>query len=104
MVLVLVLLPALAPMLAAGVTAAPTRRSMASWSWLTLARTLLAVAAFVALMLVLGRRLFPGCSGRWRTGSRELFTLCVVARGRDHRLRSAGCSACRSRSAPSSPA
>lgn len=47
---------------------------------LTLALTLGKVAAFVGLMLVVGRRLFPKLLW-WvaRTGSRELFTLCVVA-------------------------
>ncbi len=77
MVLVLVLLPALAPMLRGGGGAdAGIDREL----WLTLARTLLAVAAFVALMLVLGRRLFPWLLWQVaRTGSRELFTLCVVA-------------------------
>jgi CPA2 family monovalent cation:H+ antiporter-2 len=42
--------------------------------------TLAKVATFVALMLVVGRRVFP--KFLWwvaRTGSRELFTLCVVA-------------------------
>ena len=46
----------------------------------TLALTLGQIAAFVALMLLVGRRLFPWLL--WhvaRTGSRELFTLCVVA-------------------------
>ena len=45
-----------------------------------LGRTLLAVAAFIALMLVVGRRVLPRLL--WhvaRTGSRELFTLCVIA-------------------------
>ncbi|MBP5991348.1 MAG: Kef family K(+) transporter [Piscinibacter sp.] len=75
MVLVLVLLPALAPMLRGGGGA-----GIDAELWLTLARTLLAVAAFVALMLVLGRRLFPWLLWQVaRTGSRELFTLCVVA-------------------------
>ena len=38
------------------------------------------VAAFVALMLVVGRRLFPWFLWQVaRTGSRELFTLCVIA-------------------------
>jgi CPA2 family monovalent cation:H+ antiporter-2 len=38
------------------------------------------VSAFVALMLVVGRRLFPWLLWQvTRTGSRELFTLCVVA-------------------------
>ena len=46
----------------------------------TLALTLGKVALFIALMLVVGRRLFPKLL--WhvaRTGSRELFTLCVIA-------------------------
>ena len=46
----------------------------------TLALTLGKVAAFVALMLVVGRRLFPRVL--WlvaRTGSRELFTLAVIS-------------------------
>ena len=79
MVLVLVLLPALAPMLRPGVGGGADA-SIDGELWLTLARTLLAVAAFVALMLVLGRRLFPWLLWQVaRTGSRELFTLCVVA-------------------------
>jgi monovalent cation:H+ antiporter-2, CPA2 family len=46
----------------------------------TLALTLGKVAVFIALMLIAGRRLFPKLL--WQiagTGSRELFTLCVVA-------------------------
>ncbi len=79
MVLVLVLLPALAPMLRPGMGGG-VDASIDGELWLTLARTLLAVAAFVALMLVLGRRLFPWLLWQVaRTGSRELFTLCVVA-------------------------
>ena len=42
--------------------------------------TLLKVGGFVAFMLIVGRRLFPWLL--WhvaKTGSRELFTLCVVA-------------------------
>ncbi|WP_049126366.1 cation:proton antiporter, partial [Burkholderia cenocepacia] len=38
------------------------------------------VAAFIALMLVVGKRVFPRIL--WlvaRTGSRELFTLCMIA-------------------------
>ena len=43
---------------------------------------------FVALMLVVGRRVFPWLLWQVaRTGSRELFTLCVVAAARRHRLR-----------------
>ncbi|GAP37170.1 YbaL family putative K(+) efflux transporter [Piscinibacter sakaiensis] len=78
MVLVLVLLPALGEML--GETARGGHAPSLQELWLGLARTLLAVAAFVALMLVLGRRLFPWLL--WQvaaTGSRELFTLCTVA-------------------------
>ncbi|HEX2834313.1 MAG TPA: cation:proton antiporter [Thermoanaerobaculia bacterium] len=78
MVLVLVLLPPLASLLgghpAAGHGAA--EHGVA----LTLAITFAKVAAFVVLMFVVGRRLFPRIL--WavaKTGSRELFTLCVIA-------------------------
>ncbi len=74
MVLVLVLLPPLAGTLG-GESPAPD-----SNLWLTLAITLGKVVAFITLMLVIGRRVFPKLL--WhvaRTGSRELFTLCVVA-------------------------
>ncbi len=75
MVLVLVLLPALAPVLRGGEDA-----SAGGNLWGTLARTLLAVAAFVALMLLVGRRVFPWLLWQVaKTGSRELFTLCVIA-------------------------
>jgi len=78
MVLVLVLLPAVAPLLggAADAHAAPAGPGL----WSTLVITLAKVAAFIALMLVVGRRVFPRLL--WlvaRTGSRELFTLCVIA-------------------------
>jgi CPA2 family monovalent cation:H+ antiporter-2 len=47
---------------------------------LVLGRTLLEVGVFVALMLVVGRRFFPWVLWQvTKTGSRELFTLCVVA-------------------------
>ncbi|MES2099414.1 MAG: YbaL family putative K(+) efflux transporter [Pseudomonadota bacterium] len=77
MVLVLVLLPAVAPLLGGSGTegAAPD-----SNIWATLVITLAKVGAFIALMLVVGRRVFPKLL--WlvaRTGSRELFTLCVIA-------------------------
>jgi CPA2 family monovalent cation:H+ antiporter-2 len=75
MVLVLVLLPPLAGSLG-GTTAQEDGRSI----WLTLGITLAQVAAFVALMLVVGRRVFPWLLWQvTKTGSRELFTLCVVA-------------------------
>lgn len=75
MVLVLVLLPPLA-----GALGGDTPDAGAGSLWGTLALTLLKVSAFIALMLVGGRRVFPKLL--WLvagTGSRELFTLCVVA-------------------------
>ncbi|MGM9427629.1 YbaL family putative K(+) efflux transporter [Hydrogenophaga sp. MI9] len=75
MVLVLVLLPPLAGFLG-GTQPAGGGASV----WQTLGLTLLQVGGFVALMLVVGRRLFPWVLWQvTRTGSRELFTLCVVA-------------------------
>jgi CPA2 family monovalent cation:H+ antiporter-2 len=76
MVLVLVLLPALAPLLGGNEAAQGSGRGLVA----TLAITLAQVAAFVAFMLVVGRRLFPWVLWQvTRTGSRELFTQCVVA-------------------------
>ncbi len=77
MVLVLVMLPALAGFMGRdGAGAAADTAAL----WWALGKTLLAVAAFVVLMLVVGRRLFPWLLWQVaRTGSRELFTLCVVA-------------------------
>ncbi len=75
MVLVLVLLPALAPSL--GGTAL---KESAQSTGLTVLITLAQVGGFIAFMLIGGRRLFPWIL--WhvaKTGSRELFTLCVVA-------------------------
>jgi CPA2 family monovalent cation:H+ antiporter-2 len=72
-VLALVLLPALAGPL--GGKAAAGGGNL----WATLGLALGKVAAFVALMLVVGTRLFPWLLGKVeRTGSRELFTLAVV--------------------------
>lgn len=75
-VLALVLLPALAPSLGGTVAAvAPQAGALAS-----LAITLGKVVAFVVLMVVVGKRLFPWLLWQVaRTGSRELFTLCVIA-------------------------
>ncbi len=74
MVLVLVLLPPLGGWLA-GTAKADTNELL-----MTLGQTLLQVGGFVALMLVVGRRFFPWVLWQvQRTGSRELFTLCVVA-------------------------
>lgn len=79
MVLVLVLLPAVAGVLSLGAQAAPGSAA-SSFVWQALALTLAKVAAFIALMLVVGRRVLPRILW-WiaRTGSRELFTLCVVS-------------------------
>ena len=76
MVLVLVLLPPLAGLLGAGTGGTLSSAQL----WIALGRTLLAVTAFIALMLLVGRRVFPWILWQVaRTGSRELFTLCVVA-------------------------
>ncbi|MES3003324.1 MAG: YbaL family putative K(+) efflux transporter [Pseudomonadota bacterium] len=75
MVLVLVLLPAVAPALG-GTAHAATGHSLGVTMLITLAQ----VGGFIAFMLIVGRKLFPWIL--WhvaRTGSRELFTLCVVA-------------------------
>jgi len=74
MVLVLVLLPALAGVL--GGTPSATGVSLAH----SLTITLVKVAAFVAFMLFVGTRVVPWILGAVaRTGSRELFTLAVLA-------------------------
>jgi CPA2 family monovalent cation:H+ antiporter-2 len=73
MVLVLVLLPPLAGMLGGEQTASGS-------IWAALALTLGKVVAFVSTMLLVGRRVLPRLL--WlvaRTGSRELFTLCVIS-------------------------
>lgn len=76
MVLVLVLMPPLAGAL--GGHAGDSADSDPLWQ--TLGVTLLQVGGFVALMLVVGRRAFPWILWQvTRTGSRELFTLCVIA-------------------------
>ncbi len=73
MVLVLVLLPALVGLAGSG-------QGLTVDLWLTLAQTLLAVTTFVALMLLGGRRVLPWLLWQIsKTGSRELFTLCVMA-------------------------
>ncbi len=75
-VLVLVLLPALSGILGGVVDPAAGSSPL----WRTIGLTLLQVAAFIALMLIAGRRVLPWLL--WhiaRTGSRELFTLSVVS-------------------------
>jgi CPA2 family monovalent cation:H+ antiporter-2 len=78
MVLALVLLPALAGLLEPGESGAPslTAGGIAT----TLAITLGKVVAFVAFMLVVGRRVIPWALHYMaHTGSRELFRLSVLA-------------------------
>ena len=75
-VLVLVLLPPLAGTLGGH----PGAHGADADLWRTLGFTLAQVAAFIAFMLLVGRKLFPWILWQVaRTGSRELFTLCVVA-------------------------
>ena len=78
MVMVLVLLPALAPMLVADPVSTASNASAGLLD--AVGMTLLKVGAFIAFMMLVGRRLLP--KALWwvaRTGSRELFTLAVVA-------------------------
>ena len=76
MVLVLVLLPPLTGWLGSSAGAELDAAQLGR----TVGWTLLQVGGFVALMLLVGRRLFPWVLWQVaRTGSRELFTLCVVA-------------------------
>ena len=79
MVLVLVLLPPLAGLLGAEganhVAVPAPHHSLGVTILITLAQ----VVAFIAFMLIVGRRLFPWILAQVeRTGSQELFTLCVV--------------------------
>ena len=76
MVLVLVLLPATAALLGGEAIAGSTDDNI----WLTLGITLLKVVGFIAFMLIIGKRLVPMIMQFVaRLGSRELFTLTVVA-------------------------
>jgi CPA2 family monovalent cation:H+ antiporter-2 len=75
MVMLLVLLPPLARVMGGGL---PNAGNPPLWE--TLAITMAKAGTFIALMLLVGRRIFPPIL--WlvaRTGSRELFTLCIVA-------------------------
>ena len=77
MVLVLVLLPAVAPQLGG---AGAAQAAGGGSALVSVAVTLGKVAVFVALMHVVGRRVVPWLLTRVaRTGSRELFTLGVLA-------------------------
>ena len=73
-VLMLVLLPAMSGIL--GGEGGDSTKPL----WQTIAITLAQVGAFVAFMLIVGRKLFPWLLWRVaKTGSREMFTLCVIA-------------------------
>jgi CPA2 family monovalent cation:H+ antiporter-2 len=73
MVLVLVMLPALAGPLGG-------KGDAGAELWPALGKTLLQVGAFVAFMLIVGRKIFPWFLWRVaKTNSRELFTLSVIA-------------------------
>ncbi|MGV8713096.1 MAG: cation:proton antiporter domain-containing protein, partial [Nitrosomonas sp.] len=75
-VLILVLLPSFATMLGGSNESVPAEEPL----WYTIGVTLLLVSAFIALMLIVGRRVLPWLLWQVaRTGSRELFTLAVVA-------------------------
>jgi len=75
-VLILVLLPSFSTMLGG----TDGTESASKPLWLTIGHTLLLVSAFIALMLIVGRRVLPWLLWQVaRTGSRELFTLAVVA-------------------------
>lgn len=77
MVLALVLLPATAVLL--GGQALPSTDTSQS-IWVTIGITLLKVTGFIAFMLIIGKRLVPMIMQFVaRLGSRELFTLTVVA-------------------------
>ena len=79
MVVALVLLPAFAEAFggrAADAVHAPPRHGLAAILGITFAK----VAAFLAILLLIGPRVFPWMLKQVaRTGSRELFTLCVLA-------------------------
>jgi CPA2 family monovalent cation:H+ antiporter-2 len=75
-VLVLVLLPPLAGVLGGSVAEVTSTQPL----WVTIGKTLLQVTAFIAIMLVAGRRVLPWLLWQIsRTGSRELFTMSVIA-------------------------
>jgi CPA2 family monovalent cation:H+ antiporter-2 len=79
MVLALVLLPPFASLLGGQAEGQAQAVSTAQLLW-TLGLTLAKVAAFVAVMLIVGRRVIPWVLGRIaKTGSKELFTLGVLA-------------------------
>jgi CPA2 family monovalent cation:H+ antiporter-2 len=81
MVLALVLLPALASVLGTSnaVASDPLAARFGLGLWGVLGLTLLKMAAFIAFMLIVGRRVIPILHYIAHTGSRELFRLAVLA-------------------------
>jgi monovalent cation:H+ antiporter-2, CPA2 family len=80
MILVLVLLPTLSSFTQSNPADTTTVATTSKDVWIAVGWTLAKVSAFVALMLIVGRRLLPKVL--WlvaRLGSRELFTLTVLA-------------------------
>ncbi|MFC3908517.1 YbaL family putative K(+) efflux transporter [Legionella dresdenensis] len=76
MIIVLVLLPPLSQWLGGNTPPAEAGKPL----WTVLGFTFIKVTTFIALMLLVGRRLFPKLLVQIiRTGSRELFTLCIIA-------------------------
>ena len=80
MIVTLVLLPAVFGLNGGSETGSESGNPGGSSVWLSLGVALVKVAVFIGIMLVLGTRLFPWILRQVeRTGSRELFTLAVVA-------------------------
>lgn len=78
-VIILVLLPPFASIMIPGEPGTTARLAGSGLAFVIL-KTLLNAALFVAIMLVIGRRVLPWAMGQVaRTGSRELFTLFVLA-------------------------
>ncbi|MCG5030725.1 cation:proton antiporter [Mesosutterella sp. OilRF-GAM-744-9] len=80
-VVLLVLLPPLAAVLGGSIGTSTAMTAEGSQPlWLIFLSTLGRVAAFIAFMLVFGKRVLPWLLWQVaKTGSRELFTLCVLA-------------------------
>ena len=75
-VIVLVLMPPMAGILGGQMLEGADEGPL----WMTIGKTLLQVGAFIAIMLFAGRRILPWLMWQVaKTGSRELFTLSVVA-------------------------
>ena len=80
MVLILVLIPPFSGWLGGGGGHTVPGAAALDNLWGPLAGTIGRVAVFIALMLVVGRRVFPWLLGQVaKTGSRELFVLCIIA-------------------------